>query len=196
MPRIPAYAKSGARRLQLSTYAEGDPDATRRDEVWTALILTDLDLDGPLVRVMRAFHDDLRLLHMLESSLADRAYTVTTPWREGPMSSGEMSFAGPLSEIRVLADRGQWFIEIRPAGGGTRWFNLEQWSGCLGEPASFSVTARSMKTKDAGEALAASWRLDPQVSWMERHLDDIERACLPHESPATFACLRRHGGRD
>jgi hypothetical protein len=142
------------------------------------------------------FHEAKRVLNTLHETLSRRGYNVSVPWRDGPMSSGRMSLSGSTADVRVLADRGQWFIEIRPTTEDSKWFDLELWSSCLGQPASFHVDARSMETKDVAAALAASWRLEPQVSWLESNLDMIERACSARESRTVLDCLRLRAGRD
>ena len=144
---------------------------------------------------MGNFSQDVRLLKNLGLTLARRGYVIEEPWRRGPMSSGTMSLANPVASVRMTADRGQWFIEIRPSNGGLKWFDLEQWSACLGEPVLFHKTDRSLQTEDVAAALAASWHLPPQVSWLERHLDVIEATCTPAARSTTLECLGRRGGR-
>ena len=144
---------------------------------------------------MSDFSRDVRLLESLQSALAGRGYRVDEPWRQGRMASGWISMASPVAHVRVTADRGQWFVEIGPVDDAMIWFDLEQWSACLGAPVSFHTTARSLETEDVAAALGASWRLQPQVSWLERHLDVIEAACAPEARSSTLECLGLAGGR-
>lgn len=134
------------------------------------------------------FARDVRRLASLERTLAQRGYAVSGPWRPGPMASGETSMTGTVTDIRVTADRGQWFVMVRPKGVADGWFDLEVWSVCLGDPITFHADPRSPSTADIGESLAASWRLQPQIDWLSDHLEGMERACASDRA-ATVACL-------
>src|SRR4051794_24614624 len=63
-------------------------------------------------------------------------------------------YAGDQLGIRIVADRGQWFVEVHPGADGVSavgwegWFTLEAWSACLGEPVVFHDTRPTLTDED------------------------------------------------
>ena len=106
------------------------------------------------------------------------------------MHQGYHVYVGDVAAIRVIADRGQWFVDVRPdpdrpeVSGWVGWFNLEAWGLCLGIEATFH--------SDSGRwpaILANSWRLAPQLDWLEAHLAEVQAAAAPERAGQTRLCL-------
>ena len=62
------------------------------------------------------------------------------------MSSGQMSMASGLAHVRVTADRGQWFVEVRPATAVFKWFDLEHSIACGVPAGAIDLTARPLES--------------------------------------------------
>jgi hypothetical protein len=113
------------------------------------------------------------------------------------MDSGLELFAGGLLAIRVIADRGQWFVEARPgqehvdAVGFDGWFNLEAWSTCLGAQSLFHDTRPTLMDDDWATVIANSWWLAPQMEYVREHLGEMEPACSAERVDETRVCLSR-----
>lgn len=127
--------------------------------------------------------------------LGDRGYRLLESRGPEGMDQGFDLYAGDHVEIRIIADRSQWFIEVRPgteavdASGWEGWFNLEAWSTCLGAPATFHDTRPTLTDEDRTIVLANSWWLQPQLDFLRAHLSEIEDACQADRMRATLACL-------
>ena len=97
--------------------------------------------------------------------------------------------------IRIVVDRGQWFVEVHPGADGVSavgwegWFTLEAWSACLGEPVVLHDTRPTLTDEDWAAVLANSWWLQPQLDFLQGHLIEIDRACQADRVEATLRCL-------
>lgn len=116
------------------------------------------------------------------------------------MDQGYDVHAGDLLGIRIIADRSQWLVELRPgpdapdANGWEGWFSLEAWSSCLGSPMLFHDARPAITDEDRVEVLANSWWIEPQIAYLREHLSDIERACSPDRIDTTRGCLNSQRG--
>ena len=111
------------------------------------------------------------------------------------MEQGLDMYAGDRIGLRIVADRGQWFIDVQPGkvktnvGGSTGWFSLEAWSSCLGAPVLFHDGRPTDADGEWQAVLENSWQLEPQLKYLREHLDQIDAACSPEIVEATLACL-------
>jgi hypothetical protein len=138
---------------------------------------------------MRSFDDDWKLLEATGDWLEERDYALAESRGPEAMSSGLHRYARPQTSILITADRGQWFIEVQPDQDSGDWFNLENWSVCLGEAVSFHDMRPRFSDQDWLDGIANSWRLEPQVRYLRAHLDEIEAACEPARLEQTIECL-------
>ena len=99
------------------------------------------------------------------------------------MQSALRRYRGANLEIEAIADRGQYFISVRPMGD-RRWFSLETWGRCLGSPTSY-VSGES----GWDEKIAGSWQLPPQVEYLKHNLDTMNAMCSAARVQGTIQCL-------
>lgn len=144
---------------------------------------------------MRRFDHDWQLLVAARTWLRDRGNRLLDSRGPEGMEQGFDVYSGDQLGIRIVADRGQWFLEVHPgadgldAAGWEGWFTLEAWSACLGEPLAFHDTRATFTDEDRAAVLANSWWLQPQLDYLQDHLTEIERACQPDRVEATLMCL-------
>jgi len=111
------------------------------------------------------------------------------------MDQGFDVYAGDGIGLRIVADRGQWFVEVHPgmenltAGGTTGWFTLEVWSSCLGSPIVLHDPRPTSTHQDQAVALESSWWLEPQLDFLQANFDQITAACSAERVETTIACL-------
>jgi hypothetical protein len=144
---------------------------------------------------MRRFDQEWQLLVAARTWLRDRGYRLLDSRGPEGMEQGFDVYAGDGLGLRIIADRGQWFVEVHPgadgidAAGWEGWSTLEAWSTCLGEPVTFHDTRPTFTDEDRAAVLANSWWLQPQLDYVQDHLTQIERACQPDRVEATLRCL-------
>lgn len=144
---------------------------------------------------MRRFDRDWELLVASRTWLQQRGYRLIESRGPEGMEQGFDLYAGDRLGIRLSADRGQWFLDVRPGSGRPDaldwegWFTLEAWSGCLGARVLFHDSRRRLTDADWVEVLANSWWLEPQLDYLRDHLGQIEDACSPDRIGATQDCL-------
>jgi hypothetical protein len=139
------------------------------------------------------FDEDWRLLRSTREWLANRGYSLAETRGPEGLESGLDRYSGPHLSIMISADRGQWFLEIRPNRIDAAWANLESWSACLGEPTLFHDARPTTSDEAWAAVLANSWHLGPQLDYLRAHLDDIETACGPRRIGITLDCLSAVG---
>jgi hypothetical protein len=145
---------------------------------------------------MSRFDDEWRLLIESRLWLQSRGYRLFDSRGPEGMNQGFDAHAGTMCSIRITADRGQWFVEIRPgashqsAKGSEHWFNLEVWSRCLGHPLLFHEDPTGTTDKEVGHSLNNSWWLEPQLRFLRDRLSEIESACSTEQLTSTIECLR------
>lgn len=144
---------------------------------------------------MRRFDQEWELLVDARTWLRDRGQRLLDSRGPEGMDQGFDVYTGDRLGIRIIADRSQWFVEVRPeaeavvAVGWEGWFNLEAWDTCLGAPATFHDTRPTLTDEDWATVLANSWWLQPQLDYLRDHLAEIELACHPDRVKGTLACL-------
>jgi hypothetical protein len=143
---------------------------------------------------MRRFEQEWDELVAARTWLDDRGLRLTESRGPEGMDQGFDVYAGDRLGLKILADRSQWFVEVRPgtegidAGASDEWFTLEAWSVCLGAPVLFH-DPRPGRMEDWAAVLANSWWLEPQLDYLREHFDQIEGACSAEHVEATIACL-------
>jgi hypothetical protein len=137
---------------------------------------------------MAAFRKDWDLLVSTRSWLSEVGYRLIESRGPEGMDQGLHAYEGDHLEIRIVADRGQWFVEARPRAAPT-WFTLEPWSVCIGAPVLFHVAPAIRTDEEQLKALSASWKLAPQVEYLRAHLVDLEQACDAIAISRTMDCL-------
>jgi hypothetical protein len=145
---------------------------------------------------MRRFEEEWELLVEARGWLSDRGYRLIDSRGPEGMDQGFDVYVGKVIGIRIVADRSQWFVEVRPSAeagdafGYRDWFDLECWSTCLGSETLFHDPGKAVRAeRNPYEAMANSWWLRPQLDYLRAHLGDIERACLPDVVEHTRSCL-------
>lgn len=144
---------------------------------------------------MRRFEQEWQLVVAARKWLRDRGYRLLDSRGPEGMEQGFDVYDGGQLGIRIVADRGQWFLEVHPgvdgvdAGGWEGWFNLEAWSTCLGETVAFHDTRPTLTDEDWAAVLANSWWLQPQLDYLKDHLTEIEGACQPDRIEEALSCL-------
>jgi len=112
------------------------------------------------------------------------------------MNNGYDIYESDRLGLRIVADRGQWFVEVRPgvdglnAAASQTWFTLEQWSSCLDAPVLFHDTRPARSDDEIAAALENSWHLEPQLAYLAEHLNQIEEACTADRIQATLSCVK------
>lgn len=112
------------------------------------------------------------------------------------MSQGFDAYIGDRFGLRIVADRGHWFVEVHPgiedlaAGGWDGWFSLEAWSVCIGQPRLFHDSRPTLTDQDRVAVIESSWWLEPQLDFLREHLHDIQGACSAERVEGTLVCLR------
>lgn len=82
----------------------------------------------------------------------------------------------PAGTVQVLADRGQWFVDLAPPGVDD-YFDTEVWAACLsGAPVSLELVS-----------------LDSQVAWLKEFLDEDVRTGYSIESLRKARQRRAYG---
>lgn len=146
-------------------------------------------LEGRRARTV-TFVDEWRLLEAALAWLGDVGYRLTDSRGPEGMNQGFHVYAGERVAVRVIADRGQWEVEVRPDPNGADayssgdWFSLEAWSVCLGAPILFHV-----QSDDWAYVSARSWRLAPQLEFLRANLEAIEAASSRERIFETRAAL-------
>jgi len=107
-----------------------------------------------------------RPIQKLAGWLADRGAPLRVQSFDSP-SNQLLQSQTPRGTVQVLADRGQWFVELAPPGA-SEYFDTAVWESCL------SGTEISLE-------LAA---LDEQAAWFEEFLAGDE------QREHTIECLR------
>lgn len=139
---------------------------------------------------MTDFARDWRALEEAQSWITAAGYRLVAARGPEGMRQGWHLYCGDCVAIRVVADRGQWFVDVRPdpdhpdVFSSKDWFSLEAWGACLGIAASFHADSDKWST-----ILASSWRLAPQLEWLEANLIAIESAAARERAAETRACL-------
>jgi hypothetical protein len=144
---------------------------------------------------MRRFDVEWQELIGARAWLAERGLRLVD--RRGPegMDQGYDVYRSDRMGLRILADRSQWFVELRPvtedadSATSERWFSLEAWSDCLGSPVLFHDSRATRTDADWSAVLANSWWLEPQLTYLRAHFAEITDACSPERIDATRACL-------
>jgi len=103
---------------------------------------------------MRRFDQEWELLVSARTWLVDHGFRLLGSRGPEGMSQGFDIDACDRMGLRIVADRGQWLVEVHPgiegidAGGWEGWFSLEAWSVCLGQPRLFhdSRPTRQIRT--------------------------------------------------
>lgn len=139
---------------------------------------------------MTTFLDEWRLLEAAKAWMRDGGFQLID--RRGPegMNQGFHVYAGEHIAVRMIADRDQWVLGVRPdphradAYDSRDWFNLEAWSVCLGVPVLFHV-----ESEDPTEVFARSWRLAPQLDFLRANLESINAASAQKRVSETRARL-------
>lgn len=141
------------------------------------------------------FYEEWQLLLNTREWFDARGYAlVETRGPEG-MNQGFDVYVGKSVAIRIIADRGQWFIEVHPqtegpdAARNDGWFSLEPWSTCLGSLMLFHDPSSAFTDADRVAVLANSWWLRPQLDFLRDHLEEIEAMCAPDQVADTITCL-------
>ena len=151
---------------------------------------------------MDQFKEEWRLLVAAREWLSARRYRLIDSRGPEGMDQGFDVYVGDRVGIRLVADRGSWDVEVYPgtdgvqASGWRRWFNMEAWSACLGEPVLFHDPRPPSTDEDWAEVLAHSWRLEPQLAYLRESLPAIEAACAPERIDATRGCLGEASARE
>ena len=135
------------------------------------------------------FDEDWHRLLSSRQWLIGRGYALAETRGPEGMESGLDRYDGRHLSIRIVADRGQWFVGIQSTRTDAGWQSLESWSACLGEPALFHVSRSSESDEAWATAMADSWHLSPQLDYLREHLDAIEAACHPHRVDISLDCL-------
>src|SRR5687768_12504360 len=75
------------------------------------------------------------------------------------MDNGYDIYESDRLGLRIVADRGQWFVEVHPGVDGLHgaasqtWFTLEQWSSCVDAPVLFHDTRPARSDAEIAAAL-------------------------------------------
>lgn len=139
---------------------------------------------------MTTFLDEWRLLEGAQTWLRDGGFQLIDSRGPEGMNQGFHVYVGEHIAVRVIADRDQWEVEVRPdrhqadAYDSRDWFNLEAWSVCLGVPVLFHV-----ESEDSGDAIARSWRLAPQLEFLRANVESIDAASAQERVSKTRARL-------
>ena len=130
---------------------------------------------------MSDFERDWKIAISADDWLRSRGYALVE--RRGPegMMQGLTRYHGASAEISIVADRGRWFVEVRPDGAPAGRYDFECWSFALGAPI-------SLHTEDWDQW--TSWQLAPQLEYLRNHLSQIEAECEIASLDATVAKLR------
>jgi hypothetical protein len=143
------------------------------------------------------FDQEWQLLVFARAWLGERGYLLIDSRGPEGMEQGFNVYLGDRLGIRMVVDRGSWDVEVHPGPQGVdvfhwqRWFNMEAWSVCLGEPVLFHDPRPTLTDDDWYVVLANSWRLQPQLDYLRDHLSAIEGACAPERTAATLVCLSK-----
>lgn len=136
------------------------------------------------------FADEWRRLEGTQPWLRELGFRLIDSRGPEGMNQGFHVYAGERVAVRIIADRDQWFVEVRPdphgadASGWKDWFTLEAWSECLGAPVLFHV-----ESGDWPDRLANSWWLAPQLDYLRANLGAIEVASAAERLTATRSRL-------
>ena len=145
---------------------------------------------------MRRFDQEWELLVSARAWLSDRGLRLVDSRGPEGMDQGFDLYEDDRLGLKILADRSQWFVEVRPGtqgidgGASDEWFTLEAWSVCLGAPVLFHDPRPTKTDQDWAIVLENSWWLEPQLVYLRENLDQIEQACSADRLDATVACLR------
>lgn len=140
---------------------------------------------------MRRFDQEWALLIAARTWLDDAGYELIESRGPEGMDQGLDAYIGLVAGIRLVVDRSQWFVDVRPAAHNGDWFSLESWSICLGAPVLFHDTRPRLSRQDWPDVLANSWWLEPQLDYLRVHLRSIEDACQPTRVKETLDCLAK-----
>ena len=140
---------------------------------------------------MRRFDQEWALLVAARTWLGDAGYELVDSRGPEGMDQGFDIYSRAAVRIRLVADRSQWFVDVRPVAHLGDWFSLESWSICLGEPVLFHDPRPTITQQDWLQVHANSWWLQPQLDFLRSHLRNIEDSCQPDRVDETLACLAK-----
>lgn len=148
---------------------------------------------------MRRFERDWKLLVASRTWLGERGLRLIDSRGPEGMDQGYDVYVGDRLGVRIVADRGQWFVEVHPgvedvdAARSMRytkgWFNLEAWSACLAQPVLFHDPTPARTDREVSAVLENSWWLEPQLDYLREHFGEIEDSCSTNRIDATLMCL-------
>ena len=138
---------------------------------------------------MRRFDQEWELLIAARDWLGEAGYELVESRGPEGMDQGMDAYVGAASSVRIVADRSQWFVDVRPSAEEVNWFSLESWSVCLGAPVLFHDPRPTPTQEDWLTVLANSWWLRPQLDYLREHIQMIEAACQPTAVSETLRCL-------
>jgi hypothetical protein len=73
--------------------------------------------------------------------LGSQGFLVTEDvYSERDFGNWSREFSGHGIGVRVVRDRGQWFVEAR--GPGSKWFSIQAWSQCLDDDSGISASVQ------------------------------------------------------
>jgi hypothetical protein len=126
------------------------------------------------------FASEWQVAMSIEPWLLERGYELVESRGPEGMAQGLRRYSGLTGDVLVVADRGQWFIDVRPSGAPSGRYDFGVWSITLGAPVKFHTDEWALDT---------SWQLQPQLDYLRSHLAEIEAACLPERRVTTMEKL-------
>ena len=121
----------------------------------------------------------------------DRGYTEVDLLEPTGMEYAALTLSGDLAIVSVESDRGLWGVGIRAVTSHGNDYGIEEWGECIGARVPWwGDDVDGPWAASFSEYVATIGRLRPQLDYLLRHIDTIEKACRPDRIDATIRCLR------